>query len=138
MNTRKEEIIEKALTLVKSHFEQINLGNFEAIKEQLFWPKEMAENPINVYFDTMSQMKPFHILSITVSRFEDIRRKRHGDVATIWINIETFCAQGKRKAEIIVWWFPDTNEYRISSRPSEWVISKLQENKISSTKENLK
>lgn len=131
MNQSKETIIEKALALIKTHFEQINMGNLAAARQQLFWPPGMPEQPLNVYLETMHQLKPFRLELTSVSRFEDVRQKGHGTVATIWVNVVAVCSLGERAAEIIVWWFPETNECLISARPSQWVIEKLRGDEVS-------
>jgi hypothetical protein len=126
MNPSKEAIEEQAVILIKRHFELINVGNLEAARRQLFCPSGIAENPINVYLETMDQLKPFRLVSTSVHRFEDVRRKRHGRVAAIWVNVVAICSLGERTAEIVVWWFPETNECQISARPSHWVTEKLR------------
>jgi hypothetical protein len=82
--SKREAISARALTLIRSHFEFLNEGKVEAARKQLFFPRGMADEPLTVCAETMSQLAPFRILSISVSRFEDVRQKKHGAVATIW------------------------------------------------------
>jgi hypothetical protein len=88
----------------------------------------IADEPLTVYARTMSQLMPFRILSISVSRFEDVRQKKHGAVATVWVNVVVSCSLGERSADLAVWWFPESDECQISARPSRWVLEKLSGN----------
>jgi hypothetical protein len=126
--SKREAISARALTLIRSHFEFLNEGKLEAARKQLFFPRGMADEPLIVYAKTMSQLTPFRILSISVSRFEDVRQKKHGAVATVWVNVGVSCSLGERSADLAVWWFPESDECQISARPSHWVLEKLSGN----------
>jgi hypothetical protein len=121
--TERETIIRESLILTENHFKFLNEGNLKAAREQLFCPSGIPQDPLDVYIEKMYQMRPFQIVSISVSRFEDIRHKRHGDVATTWIYIIVLCSFGKKSAEITVWWFPEIDKYQISARPSQWILN---------------
>jgi hypothetical protein len=124
---KREAIIARARSLVQSHFELLNQGNLAAARQQLFSPPGLAGDPLDRYLETMYQLRPFRPVSISFSRFEDVRPKRHGDVATIWLNVDVVCSLGERSAELAVYWFPDSDEYQISARPSHWVLEKLRQ-----------
>ena len=126
MTPTKETIAEKALALIESHFRLISAGNLLAARRQLFCPPGIAPRPIDTYLETMNRLKPFRLVSASVSRLEGVRRKRHGEVATVWLNVVVVCSLGERAAQLVVWWFPETNEYQISARPSHWVIEALR------------
>jgi hypothetical protein len=115
----------RALALVHSHFSFLNEGNLVAAREQLFFPPGMDTKPLDVYVETMRQMAPFQLVSSQVTRIDELRRKRHGVVASIWVNVEVRCSLGERSADIVVWWFPDGDKCQISARPSHWVVEKL-------------
>lgn len=93
--SKREAISARALTLIRSHFEFLNEGKLEAARKQLFFPRGMADEPLTVYAETMSQLTPFRILSISVSRFEDVRQKKHGAVAAVWVNVAVSCSLGE-------------------------------------------
>lgn len=117
----RETISARALSLVKSHFEFINEGNLTAARQQLFCPPGIAQGPLDVYVEAMHKLIPFQMTSISVSRFEEVRKKRHGNVATIWVDVVVFCALGEKSADIAVWWFPESDQCQISARPSHWI-----------------
>ena len=119
--SKQEAIIEQALTLIKNHFKFLNEGNLEAARRQLFYPSGVSLKPLDVYLERMYQLRPFQLISIWVSRFENVRQKRHGNVATIWIHIVAICVSGEKSADITVWWFPEKDRYKISARPSHWI-----------------
>jgi hypothetical protein len=125
--SKREAIIAQARSLVQSHFELLNQGNLAAAREQVFSPPSLAGEPLDRYLETMHRLTPFRPVSVSFSRFEDVRHKRHGDVATIWLNVDVVCSLGERSAELAVYWFPDSDEYQISARPSHWVLEELRQ-----------
>jgi hypothetical protein len=125
--SEREAIIARARSLVERHFELLNLGNLAAARRQLFSPPGLAEDPLDRYLETMHQLAPFRRVAVSVSRFEDVRRKRHGDVATVWLHVGVTCSLGERAADLAVYWFPGSDECQISARPSHWVLEKLRQ-----------
>ncbi len=123
----REAISARALSLIQSHFNLLNEGRLEAAQKQLFFPSGLTDTPLAIYVETMSQLAPFRILTMSISRFEDVRQKRHGAVATVWVSVEVSCSLGERAADIAVWWFPESDECQISARPSHWVLEKRSE-----------
>ncbi len=116
---------QQALSLVKRHFEWFNEGNLAEARRQLFHPSGIQERPLDIYVRTMGQLRPFHVVSTSVRRVEDVRETRHGRVATIWVDAEVLCKLGQRAADISVWWFPDADHLEISGRPSHWVLEQI-------------
>lgn len=137
MDKLKREIISsRALKLVESHFEFLNKGDLISARHQLFHPPKTTQNPLDIYLGVMCQLRPFQIKSCSVKRFEDIRQKRHGNVATIWIDILVSCFLGEKSTEIIVWWFPESDICQISARPSHWIIELIKKKKSTNGNES--
>jgi hypothetical protein len=115
-----------AEALVRRHFDDLNKGDLASAKEQLFWPHSMEDRPVDVYLQTMVEMRPFKIVSLTAHKFHDVRMKRHGAVATVFIHIIVMCSLGERSSDMSVWWWPESNNYQIATRPTEWVLERLK------------
>jgi hypothetical protein len=124
--SEREAIIARARSLVERHFALLNLGDLAAARQQLFSPPGLAEDPLDRYVEIMHQLTPFRRVSVSVSGFEDVRRKRHGDVVTVWLHVGVVSALGERWADLAVYWFPGSDECRIAARPSHWVLEQLR------------
>ncbi|WP_224242642.1 hypothetical protein [Hyalangium gracile] len=129
---KKQVILSRALSLVRSHFDLLNEGRLAEARKQLFFPRGMVDKPLDVYVDTMGMLAPFEMRSISIVRFVDVRPRRHGPVAEVWLDVSVLCSLGEREAEVTVWWFPDSDECKISSRPTQWVLEKLRQNETPS------
>jgi hypothetical protein len=127
MHTPDEEtLIARATALVREHFELLSRGDLVRAKQQLFWPAGTSEKPIDVYLNTMRHLAPFQVVTVETGRFEGVRKKRHGAVATIWLAATVICGLGERSSDIVVWYFPETDQCLISARPTQWVLEKLK------------
>lgn len=119
---RRAALGARAIELVRKHFELLNKRSLQRARRQLFFPPGTNDRPLTVYLEAMVRLAPFKVLAISISRFEEVRAKRHGDVATIWIEVTVSCALGERGTVITIWWFPQTNQLKISARPTDWVL----------------
>jgi len=124
----KNTLIVRAERLIRDHFEHLNNGELADARQQLFSPPGMSAKPVDVYLHTMREMAPFTVISLELREFEDVRKKRHGPVATTWITVAVNCSLGQRAADFFVWWFPTTDQSLIASRPTAWVLEKLKTN----------
>lgn len=126
MNRSQQKIIiSQAVELLEKHFEFLNQDKILLARDQLFNPGEPL-NPIETYLEKMCSLRPFEIISISLIRFEDVRKKRHGNVATIWLDTKVRCVAGENSADIIIWWFPNNDQYKIAARPSHWLLDSSQ------------
>jgi hypothetical protein len=123
---KKEAIRARALSLVNNHLELLNEGDIGAARQQLFVPPGITQDPLDIYVKAMYKLAPFQVMSISASKFEDVRQKRHGKVATIWVEVVVHCSLGEKSAEIAVWWFPESDMCQISARPSHWISQVLE------------
>jgi hypothetical protein len=127
IESTKDEICDRAVRLVRAHFEFLNAGNRSAARGQMFLPPGLAEKPRDIYLDTMTAMGPFTILSISVRRFEEPRKRTRGLHGSIWVDVVLSCSLGERSTFLVVWWFPETDELQISASPTELTLEKLRE-----------
>lgn len=116
----------QAIALVMSHFEHINAGRLMSARGQVFSPVQVPDRPLDIYVNTMAELAPFQVLSVSVARFEDVRPGMHGSRAVVWVDVVVSCALGERATSMTVWWRPDTGTVQIASRPSHWVLEKLR------------
>jgi hypothetical protein len=125
----RNKICTRAAALIREHFDALSALKLDVAKGHLFFPREMNDRPLDVYVQAMSRLAPFQHLSISIDDFEEIRKKRHGDVATVWIRIAVDCSLGHREALLTVWWFPEIDAYKIATRPTGWVLERLDNEK---------
>jgi hypothetical protein len=124
-SSNEDTIRDHAVVLVQKHFDHINEGDLVSARQQLFLPPGAAEKPVDVYLRTMRELAPFQLVSAVVSDFEDVRVKRHGAVAAVHVTTSVSCSLGNRTSDVIVWWFPDSDQCLISARPTPWVVERL-------------
>ena len=124
--TAESQYTRRALELVQSHFRLLNDGNLAAARAQLFSPPGVTEKPLDVYVETMHRLGPFELRRCHVKRYEAPRKKRHGTVATVCVNVEVHFQLGSKTTDIIVWCFDEPKQCLISARPSHWVLENLR------------
>lgn len=120
------EIETRSANLFADHLKAINEGDLNTARSHLFIPERGAGRSIETYLKAMMDLRLFHLLSSRVKRFEDVRPKAHGVVATVWLEVVVRCLLGEKTTDIGIWWFPETNRYCISARPTQWVLESLR------------
>lgn len=119
----QKAVTDRAAVLVNEHFATLASPGFIVAKEQLYFPAGLGRRPLDFYVHIMHQLAPFRDLSVSVTNFDKPRMRRPipVPVATVYFFVAVDCALGRRDSEVSVWWFPESDVYRISWRPSHWV-----------------
>jgi len=118
----ERELGERAVELVKAHFDAVNRADADVVRAQLFQPTHAPPMPLETYVAKLIALRPFDLKVATSTGWRPPHETQHGVVATVWVTVEfTQRSLGSRTERLPVWWFPDTSNLLIAVRRHDWI-----------------
>jgi hypothetical protein len=111
----------RAVEWLRVHVEKINLGDRQAVIDDLFAAPGVKYEGRESYASSMAELAPVTLLTASATD-PDERETKHGRVLAFWLEATIRTKMGdERRDDFPVWWLVEKSGFVIAGRPTRWL-----------------